>query len=171
MVNIRCILFTVLLLCCLVSWGQCSDYSSYQPRRSGIGRSRRNGEFQPPNVQNQNTREDEEEEYPGDRDEASFDQSRAPGRPLRREREESKEFVQEYMKSFPTKVLVALSAAMGTFLLSSFISNMIVSQSNFAVNSGVALTGLVFTFLKGHIADFFKALGIKKTFKITFFSH
>ena len=69
------------------------------------------------------------------------------------------DMVNMYTKSFSSKMLVAFSAAVGSFLLSNFLSNMIISHGILIVNAVLALAGAVMTFTNGYVADFLKAYG------------
>lgn len=70
------------------------------------------------------------------------------------------DMVNMYTKSFSSKMLVAFSAAVGSFLLSNFLSNMIISHGILIVNAVLALAGAVMTFTNGYVADFLKAYGV-----------
>lgn len=103
---------------------------------------------------------DDEKYFEEGRDEGR-NEGRNEGRRRQQEEQRESELVLQYTKKVHTKFLVALSAAMGSFCLSIFLSNMIFSKSILVINASVALGGLLLTFMKGHAADFFRALGKK----------
>ena len=73
---------------------------------------------------------------------------------------DEEDVVVQYTKSLPSKLMVAVSAAAGSYVLANFLSHMSVGKSSWKVNIVVAVAGLAATFMKGHLADFCTAVGM-----------
>lgn len=137
------LIYTVLLVC-LIPKSKAAGYSRYDsPAKSPVNRGKMRNEY-------------DENAY-DERNDLPYDEYNPNGN---EEEGIDHDLVASYMKSFPSKMMVASSAAVGSYFASGFLSNMIIGNAFFQVNAALAAAGLVLTFTKGFLASFLQAYGV-----------